>query len=79
MATWYNGFAEGETKTSKRRPLKRDKGHTMVEFRTTRRGSAFGFTYVGVCQCGKRFSSRQSAARVGYAHDAHLRKEGVLK
>lgn len=69
----YNGFAPGETRETRRRPRKRDRGHTVVLISQTRRGAAFAFTYRLECQCGQTFRSRQTIDRTYHAHAAHLR------
>lgn len=79
MSGWsYNGYADGESRVREHRPRKTDQGHSIVKTVTTRRGSAFAFTYRLECQCGKSFSSRQSSDRTHYAYVAHLKREGVI-
>lgn len=71
----FNGFEDGESRSSKHRPRKADEGHSVVETSTTRRGSAFSFTYAVTCQCGKKYTSRTGIARAWSSHDAHKAKE----
>lgn len=73
----YNGFEPGESRTVKVKPISKH-GHDIATSTTTRRGSAFAFTYRLTCQCGKSFGSRQSKDRTWYAYNAHLKKEGLL-
>lgn len=69
----YNGYTPNEARTQKVQARVSDRGHSIIEFKTRRRGDDFRFVYTARCQCGRVFSSRQSSARVGYAHEAHKR------
>ncbi len=71
--TIYNGYADGETRTHTTRSRKADNGHSAVGHTTTRRGSAFAFTYRLTCECGWTASSKSGPASLGYRHDAHQR------
>lgn len=71
----YNGYKDGESRTAKHRVSRSDGGHSLVSTTTTRRGSAFAFTYRVTCQCGQTYSSRQTPDRAWRSHEAHRRSQ----
>lgn len=71
----YNGFEPGETRSSEHAPRKSDKGHSVVKTSRTRRGSDFSFRHAVYCECGARYTSRESITRAWSAHDRHKAKE----
>lgn len=73
MGIVWNGFAEGETKSSERKARKADKGHSIVRTSTTHNWGG-RFTYRVTCECGKRFTGKTWDTPRN-THDRHIRTE----
>lgn len=71
----FNGYAPNESRTRTMRVKAKDAGHSLVSLTTTRVGHRFSFRYQMVCQCGRKFASKQSVDSAGYRFMAHQRDE----
>lgn len=71
----FNGFEDGESRSSTHRPRKADQGHSVVRTSVTRRGSSFSFTYAVICECGKKYTSRSGIERAWQSHGVHQTRE----